>query len=360
MRTFRLFGIAVALLATIGCGPEQGKEKPLRYGPGELDHSQLDPVKVRGRVLASGDYLGRPSRIVPSSEHLLVLDNIGDSVLHVISTSDGRRVQSQGRRGRGPGEFEGAWSLSRDPRDANSVWVFDVSLSRLTRIDLARLDRSGSNPEILTLRADLVPVQPLWLSDSVLVSPNFSPRGRLLFLDRAGRLIRSGGEVPTDSRGTPPGVLQQAWTGKLAVMPSGNRMVIATQFADQIEIYDAAGTLVRKVRGPFRFDPRFTVANAGDMQTMASDESMRIGYSDLAVTDEHIYALFSGRTREAFGGGGAPFGRYVHVYDWDGNLVRTLELSTPVISLAISPDHKTLYGTRHDPEPAIMAFDLEG
>jgi hypothetical protein len=365
----RLSGPCILLLAcalaacggeakeTSRSGPDEAA-KPLRYGPGEMDHGRLRPVKVSGRVLASGDYLGRPSRIVSMGETLLVLDNTGDSVLHVISARDGRRVRSQGRRGAGPGEYQAAWSLAPDPRDAGSAWVFDMGLSRLTRVSPGDPAGPKKNPEILTLRADLMPVQPLWLGDSVLVSPNFSPRGRLTFFNRAGTLLRAAGGVPNDTRGTPPGVLQQAWVGKLALRPAGDRMVIATQYADQIELYGTDGTLLKKVRGPFQFDPRFTVAIAGDMQTMSSDESMRMGYADVTATNESIYALFSGRTREGFGQD-APFGRFVHVYDWEGKLLRVLELDAAIISLALSPDGRRMYGAAHDPEPVIMVFDLK-
>lgn len=348
-------GIPLLALALAACAGEA--EKSLRYGPGEMDHRRQRPVKVEGRVLASGDYLGRPSRIVPMGDNLLVLDNIGASVLHVISAGDGSRVRSQGRRGGGPGEYQAAWALARDPRDAESAWVYDMQLRRLTRVRLGSVATQENDPEILTLRPELMPVQPLWLGDSVLVSPNFSPRGRLTFFDRRGNLLRAAGSVPSDTRGTPPGVLQQAWVGRLAVRPAGDRMAIATQYADQIELYRSDGTLLKKVRGPFRFDPRFTVANAGPMQTMSSDESMRMGYSDVTATDESIYALFSGRTREAFGPD-ASFGRFVHVYNWEGELTRVLELDTAIISIALSPDGRRLYGAAHNPEPVVMVFDL--
>jgi hypothetical protein len=356
MRAFESPLTAALLLLCTACG---GDETPLRYGPAEMDHSRLHPVKISGWVLATGDYLGRPSTIMPIGEHLLVLDEIGDSALHVISAADGRRVRSQGRRGAGPGEYKGATGISPDPRDRESAWVYDFALTRLTRVRPGRLDENRTDPEIITLTNDVMPVQPIWLGDSLLASLNFSPRGRLTFFGRDGELLRGAGGVPADERGTPPGVLQQAWVGQLASRPAGDRLVLVTLYADQIEIYRRDGLLQKKVRGPFHFDPRFTVDDIQGFKTMASDESMRIGYPGVATTNERIYALFSGRTREAFGAE-VTFGRYLHVYDWDGNLLRVLELDKAVTAIALSPDRRLLYGVANTPEPVIMSYELPG
>lgn len=347
---------ACSLLLDAGC---TGEGKALKYGPGELGHERLHPVELRGRVLTQGDYLAQPGRVLRVGEHLLVLDRAADSVLHLISARDGSRLRSQGRQGAGPGEYQGAWSLAPDFRDPESAWAYDIALTRFTRVPVAGNTSIHRDPEIITLSPELLPTQPLWISDSVFVTPNFSPRGRLLFFDRRGHLLRAGGVLPTDSRGTPESVLQQAWVGRLALRPDRQRMVLVTQYADQVELYRADGSPLRQVRGPFRFDPRFTVADLQGFKTMSSDESMRHGYVDVTVTDDRIYALFSGRTREAFGGD-ASFGRYVHVFDWDGQLVKVLKLDRDLISVALSADRRRLYGASHNPEPAIMSFDLDG
>jgi hypothetical protein len=143
----------------------------------------------------------------------------------------------------------------------------------------------------------------------------------------------------------------------MAVRPDGRRIVIATQYADQLEFYGPDGGRIKTVRGPFGFDPRFTVVDIQGFKTMSSDESMRHGYVDVTATQDRVYALFSGRTREAFGGG-ASFGRYVHVYDWDGKLLQVLTLDRDLISITLSADERRVFGAAHDPEPVIMTYDL--
>ncbi|MBB4635845.1 BF3164 family lipoprotein [Longimicrobium terrae] len=343
------------LLAAFACVTACGERAPsLKYGPAELDHSSLRPVKVNSRVFASGSFLGMPGRMLVSGDYLLVLDGATDSAVHVISTRDGHRVRSIGRRGKGPGEFEGARSFA--VRSAGDPpWVFDISLGRLTQVDPATPFHPASARTLL-LAGEVLPVQPLWLNDTLLVSPNFSDRGRLTFFNSEGKFLRGAGTLPS-APGTPPSVLQQAWVGGMTASRSRGLLAIATFYADQLEIFRNDGTLVRKVRGPFHFDPQYTVANAGGMLTMSSGDAMRIGYSSVVSTDEYIYAVFSGRTREGFGPS-SSFGRYIHVFDWDGELVKVLELDTAVLSLALSADHRTLYASRHEPEPAILTFQI--
>lgn len=351
----------VATLVLLGCACATGCGKepsPTQYGLGELDHSALRPVDLRGQLLAAGDYLGSPAEMTVLGDRLLVLDALSDSVLHVIDARSGAHVRSLGRRGEGPGEYRGAWSLARESGRPDQAWVYDIQLARLTRVDLTPNAPPPGQAEIVRIQGEALATQPVWVQDSLLVSPSFSGRGRLSFFGADGTFRRATGPVPTGDGGVPPAILQQAWMGTLASNARTGWLAMATRHADQVEIYRPDGTLVRKVRGPFRFDPRFTVEQMQGQPVMAVSDAMRLGYVDVEPTGDEIYALFSGRTNEAFKGA-APFARYVHVFDWQGELKRVYRLDSAVLTIALSPDGKRLYGTRHEPEPGIVVFSLE-
>lgn len=99
------------------------------------------------------------------------------------------------------------------------------------------------------------------------------------------------------------------------------------------------------VWGPDRFAPR-----AGKYET-------RFGYLDTAPTAEGVFALYSGRTREAFPGR-ANYGSTIHFFAWDGELMESYELDADVISIAYSEEDGILYGVRHDPVPGVVMYDL--
>ncbi len=51
-------------------------------------------------------------------------------------------------------------------------------------------------------------------------------------------------------------------------------------------------------------------------------------------------------------------GETVHVFDWDGNFVRAIQLDGDVVAITVDHDEGVLYGIRHLPTPAIVRYSL--
>lgn len=145
--------------------------------------------------------------------------------------------------------------------------------------------------------------------------------------------------------------------GSILGAPTRPLLAIGTRHADRLEIYDSGGQLVRVARGPRGFDPVFEVRVRAGTPSMASGDDMRFGYVDLAAAGSHLYGLYSGRSR-AERPGRAFFGGEVHVFDWDGTLVRVLPLDHLALALAVSPGEETLYTVSHEPTPAVLQARL--
>ncbi len=86
-------------------------------------------VLVGGEAERNG-VLGDVRHVLVLARQLVVLER-QPPFLHVFSTT-GRRVQTLGRSGGGPGEFRAPYSLAVDPTDTSLV-VFDPAGARLTR-----------------------------------------------------------------------------------------------------------------------------------------------------------------------------------------------------------------------------------
>ena len=84
-------------------------------------------------VVSEANDLAFPTRLLVRDPWIFVLDVAADSALHLFRLADGTLYQSLGRRGRGPGEFWSAWSISSD-RHSGDAWIYDISLARLTEI----------------------------------------------------------------------------------------------------------------------------------------------------------------------------------------------------------------------------------
>lgn len=328
-----------------------GRELPARTADGPAER-RLEPSRLlAGSVLHESDALGAPTDVEVLARSLVIADDFAEHRIRLLSRSDGRIERSFGGTGRGPREFESAWSIDViDP--AGRFLVHDVMLQRLTWVDLAR-DFDGDRwvaDRSVQLGGDAMLMEVGWSGDG-LVAVGVFPRGRLAHLDRAGALLRTTGATPLDRQEVPPEIRMQAYQSKLEADPSRTRWAVATRYADRLEIYDRDGTPVAQGTRPYGFEPVYQARRDG----MASGADTRFGYLDLTTTDARIYALFSGRTRAE---GRANYGRTVHVFDWNGALLDVLELDTDVIAVAVDPAARLLYGLRHDPSPAVLVFEL--
>ena len=317
--------------------------------------------RLTGRVLATGDYLDQPGHMTIAGGRLLVLDRTAP-MIHVFGLSDGKRLGSFGQKGDGPGEFRSTRDVQVDVRDPRDVWIYDMSLLRMTRVRVGQ----GPLPEFQEMvklhNGGGVYLHPAWLTDTTLavsaIAP-MHPQGRLLLTRRTGEVIRTIGQTPRhpDAASIPTTVLQHAYESYVTVRPDRARFATATRQADRLEIYRADGTQLAQVAGSTGFLPVFEVNQRAEGVSMALGGEVRAGYMDLESNDDRIYALFSGvrlgdDPQQAF------FGREVHVFDWDGNLLARLKLDAPALTIAVAPDEKQLFAIRHDPEPSVVRYDL--
>jgi hypothetical protein len=345
---FGLLFVACTGLGAWGCTSD---DTPDSGGAG------TSATKLTSDVLFDGDELGRPQSVGIVGEWLLVGDRPQPTALHVIRRSNGDYLAGWGRQGRGPGEFVALWGIQA--ADSGSAWLYDPSQARLTLVSISGIVGDSRNPirRTMNLESDMVPFTALWLSDTLLVSSGTYSTGRLASFDGSGRLKRVMGPLPTVREGIPPQVAQHAYSGTLVRHPTRPLLAIATRHADRVELYDADGRLLRVARGPRGFEPVFEVATSGGAPVMSSGGDMRFGYVDMAAAGEHLYALYSGHTRDELPGR-ANLGGEVHVFDWSGRLLRILPLDHLALALAVSDDARTLYTVRHDPAPAVLRTSL--
>ena len=329
-------------------------------GPIDLDDRQPEGRLLAGAVLTESEHLAMPTALSLVDGRLVLLDRFAESPVRELDPISGAIRRSFGREGEGPGEFRVPRSLDPIAGSGSEVWVLDPALSRITLVDLDESPgRERSPVRQITLQV-AVPITDIVMVDADrFMALGFFPQGRLAQLDRDGRLIRTSGPLPEARDDVPPNVLQHAYQGRMKPSPDRSRLVIGNRHAGIIEVFTADGQLERRIEGPEPFRPRFEVAKAadGERPVMVSGDDLRFGYVDVAVTDDRIYALFSGRTRGGYPGR-ANFGEYVHVFDWSGHLEAVLELDCEAIAIAVDPDGDRLYAVRHLPAPAVIEYTL--
>ncbi|HEX6040565.1 BF3164 family lipoprotein [Longimicrobium sp.] len=322
--------------------------------------SRTEAKPLSGEVVTRGDFLGRPSSISVAGSRLVVTD-ASPPFLHVLAAADGAHLLSFGKNGAGPGEFREANEVLPDLGSDGSFWVFDSSLGRLSHFFMPEGASVPSMDQVINLQpgGPTLLLKAGWLTDSTIAATGIYPDGRIAVTDRTGRIVRYIGKRPpsTPGQNVPITVLQHAFTGPLTVAPDRQRLAMGTESADRLEIYRADGTLVRELRGASGFDPVFEVHSKPAGNTMAIGADHRFGYTGLASTDEHIYALYSGQVLSE-GGAYAYFGTEIHVYTWDGDRVRTYRLDERARGITVTRDGRWLYAIQWVPEPRIVRYPL--
>lgn len=325
-------------------------------GPPGVDHAGLPVTPLAGRTLSEGEHLALPTAIAPLAGHLILVDRYAERPLHVLRAKDGALVASLGRRGEGPGEFQVPSGVEPVHGEA-AFWVFDAGLQRLTRVELGGegLERPPWERRTLSLRVPGTLTGVVSLSPQLWLGAGLLREGRLARLDGEGRYQGAAGTPPPDPRGVPHQVLLHAWQGTLKAAPDRSRLVLVARHAGFLELYDGGGTLLRRVPGPFPFEPHYDVRPGSRGPAMASGAELRFGYLDAAFTGERIYTLFSGRTRAGHPGR-AHYGEHVHIFDRDGTFLEVLRLDVEAVAIAV--DGERLYAVRHLPLPGVVAYGL--
>jgi hypothetical protein len=324
----------MALIGTVACDNAQSAP--------ELDHDLLDVRTLTGEVLSEAPILGRPYGVVLSGDILWVREGAGEPYLHAVDLRSGEIVESVGRNGAGPGEFDGTpFVLSASKRDPGSVWAFDLSLRRFTLVQPGHAPDAESRVVLL----DGTPrvMKAVSMPDNEFVGVTASSEARFVRFDSTGaRVTQRPGPLLGDAS-VPEAERRKATITGFAICPhpaGGFAVVYGT--AGRVELYDSSASLVDTALVPFPSQPAFARDERTGRTRWVDDRSW---YLDCEATSRHLYALFAGRSTTEFRGGQAAIGRFLHVFSWDdGELVSTFELDPPIGSIAINPAGTTLYG----------------
>jgi len=337
-QTFGLLLLAGAgLVATSGALPSD---------PPRSSSPTIRPVAgsaLSSQPLYDGSALGLPMRLAIAGDRLIVLDALAAQAVHILDVRSGALLESFGSRGDGPGEFQGPRSIDVLP-GGDAFWVHDLNRQRSTLFNLDPPESPVSRhreTRMLTYAEGIGVLEPIHLGDREILATGMFDK-RLGHFDLQGRLIRASGTLPSAPDGLAPQQIQFLHQGALQGTPARDRFALASRVFTRVELFDRHGVSQGFLEAPVDLDPEINPKTA----FVTSDSPA--GYIDLAVTDEAIYALFSGRDPQAYREE-ATYAEQVHVFRWNGDFVGALDLDHDAIAIAVSPDGAELYTIRHNP-----------
>jgi hypothetical protein len=147
----------------------------------------------------------------------------------------------------------------------------------------------------------------------------------------------------------------------LVCSPDGKHIAIIAGPVGSYIFFGAmeSGNVVREIKRWEYEEPVF--GNDGDKGLIAYTKGETlIGFHDIACTDDYVYALYSGQTREEAGSlHKTSYCKHLLVYDWEGNPVRRYYLEKPLYAnIEYDETTRTIYGVAYDPEGVLLEYTL--
>jgi len=347
----KYFAILLFITLTVSCS----NEKPT--------FNKFSDIKLlKGKQLEiDQDVLMSSNRILLIDTILVVLENKRDKFLCLFDIHSGKLICEGGTKGRGPGELITPWTLFESNLD-NSFIVFDATARRFNYFFIDSLIINPNFKPSIRINLNIeygMLSYPLFISDSILVSPGIFSDGRLIFFDTQGNFIKKTGEIPNKKlhRNAPDEIIQQAYQSVMSIDPNKEKIAILTRYSDRLELYNNEGIAIKTVMGPIGFVPKFIVGNAMGDAILVQDQSTRFGYIEVVSDDKFIYALYSGKTRSE-NPGKANFGKFIFKFDWNGNPISMYELDDLVLSITLDRKHNIIYGLKEDTIPKIISYQF--
>lgn len=357
-RVIRLLATAASTMAVMACEDTNGSRMSSRNPPAEFDHAEILTATLTGEVVSRGEYLGLPTDLLFLPPYLVIGDQASEHRIHVITAEGGRRVVSFGARGAGPGEFRAGPKLVRSPEnDDSSFWAFDVTPGRLTKYSLSGIESGApAAADIISLSFPSFAYHLEWLSDSTVAMLGFFEGGRYATGDAGTGDMILHGSRPGDAD-VPAAVAQHAHQATMKLNPSRTKLAIASLKSSDFRIYDVAASTHATAAAPFAFEVDYDVVGSADRPQYRAGWKNRYGYLSISAGSNLLWALFSGRSEEAFSGE-EDRGEYVHVFSYDGAIVAALKLDRSVINVQVDPAESTMYAIALDPEPMILRYSI--
>ena len=322
-----------------------------------VSYTEKDYIKLSAEAInLNGDiYFRNPSTLIVIDSLLIVNDNSDYDIFSFINLTTKERIATFGNVGEGPDEIRSfAFTVDTDNHHRPYLDYLDWGARALNRIHLNRaIHNKGSISErILTLTSDFMMVQRVVQLNDSLFAGGFGIRdGMLFFKETNSGTISFTPFIPETEQTYNYHNIGMVYRGHMAVSFAKERIAVALENFNQVQIYDFNGKLL-SVSQPKLYTPEFLVnENSG---------SNYYYYNGISVTKDRIIAGYYGvhrsKTRDLAMSSdgrivdlrkgdttGHPVSK-IHIFDWDGNLLEKYILDSRLRAIAIDKTGTVLYG----------------
>ena len=146
-------------------------------------------------------------------------------------------------------------------------------------------------------------------------------------------------------------------SSKLAIKPDMTRFVAINFNNGVIDINGIQrDSIVNLKQLDFHYQ-EIRIDGSKDNPRVATKRSNKNGFFDVTASDEHIYAIYSGKSFEE-AGLMLDHCDYLMIFDWEGNPVGCYKMNVPLYAICYNKQDRSLYGIHIVEEAKLFKFNV--
>ena len=229
-------------------------------------------------------------------------------------------------------------------------------LSSFGRLGFSSSGDSLLRDEAVILDEDILrPLDFAIYNDTTFIIPDYSGENRLCWLNDDGELVKKIGAIPSINnqalRKARP-ALAQAWRSFIDYNSHNGVLAMVTQLGEVLEVYNLKDS-TEVIRIGENGEPKFKIFEGYGIP------SGIMGFSDVQVTDNAIYAVFHGTTFKEIvkhNGHLPDGGKYIYVFSLKGEPLYKYVLDHYVYGFWVDEATKTIIATDINNDQPIVRF----
>lgn len=193
-------------------------------------------------------------------------------------------------------------------------------------------------------KSRLIMLNPYYLENDKLGISNGEPRFLVNDIGSQAVLLRSGGRKPRSYN------IEQ---GFIIPDKSHNKVIYASCFYPEIEMYDYELKPLKKITGPDDLKIDYSVSG----NDVVFSKVVPYAYQSYAMVSDGFYLLYIGgyytaRTKYK------DMQSWIFKFDWDGNYIKSYHFDQYLESLSVTSDEETFYGQGFDENGNVTLWKL--
>lgn len=312
----------------------------------------LDRLDTKIDLQKIGIY--KPTKVIKKDSLLIVLDLEGLNKI-TIYKQDGTLIGKY--LPTGLGEQNGLYILTMNLDEKGILSAYDFGNSRMVEFDMNQLGQPGFGPVFTPVPTDQRHLCAAKWGSTLVATGMFDKRYALLengqetfFLDYPS--------IPTyrNTNNTQKSMLFAS--NIIKIKPDGTKFVCANMQSGIIDLCSLIPcNTITRITEQNLYSPKATVKSTRRKPVVYSTDNL-FGFCDLEVTDDYIYALYSGRSYNKYKDQ-IGYGERIVVFDWEGNHVHTYLLGNPFTSISFCKEENAIYGLTNHPNSVLIKYALD-